>query len=128
MKNGDLIPDEWGFVTKEETLRAMLNAGISEKAAVETANDNFDHLPPPKRLNLFRMNTIISEDELDEGVVPDPPGPLEHFRSTGIRDRRRPSAFKYQKLDDCALHDGIDDEFSVQDVQECVILVPDGGL
>lgn len=125
MKNGDLIPDEWGFVTKEETLRAMLNAGISEKAAVETANDNFDHLPPPKRLNLFRMNTIISENELDEGVVPDPPGPLEHFRSTGIRDRRRPSAFKYQKLDDCALHDGIDDEFSVQDVQECVILVWD---
>ena len=124
VKSGDLIPDEWGFVTKEQTIEAMLSVGISEKAAVETADDNFDHLPDPKRLNLFLMNTIITQEDM-EGMIPDPPGPLEHFRSTGIRDRRSPSAFLYQKLDDCQHFDEIPGEFSVLDVQECVILVWD---
>ena len=80
VKNGDLVPDVNGMITKQQTFNAMLNVGISEKAAKETTNGNFDHLTGPKLINVYRMNTIKAVGR------PDLPGALEHFRSTGIRD------------------------------------------
>ena len=37
-------------------------------------------------INIFRMNTVTARDPAFKDT-PDPMGPLEHFRSTGIRDR-----------------------------------------
>ncbi len=66
--------------TLMQTFEALMRVGISEKVAKETTDGNFDHLPAnaPKQLNVYRMNTLKSVG------VPDPPGALEHFRSTGI--------------------------------------------
>lgn len=78
VKNGDLVPSAGGLVTKEqvhrvyfltaargrpappatEVIEAMLRVGISEQTAMQTATANFDQLPPPRELNIFRMNTV----------------------------------------------------------------------
>ena len=82
VKNGDLVPNAYGMIHKQQTRDALLRVGISEKVARETTNANFDHLSGLKELNVFRMNTVSTMSDRE----PDPPGPLEHFRSTGIRE------------------------------------------
>ena len=109
VKNGDLVPDAAGMITKQQTFDALMHVGISKKVATETTDANFDHLDDPKQLNVFRMNTINADG------TPDPPGPLEHFRSTGIRDggnQPQPDAGRYAFFDDCAKFDGRGGEFS----------------
>ena len=109
VRNGDLVPNAAGMITKQQTFDALMHVGISKKVATETTDVNFDHLEDPKQLNVFRMNTVNTEG------MPDPPGPLEHFRSTGIRDggnHPRPDAGRYAHFHNCAQFDGNGDEFS----------------
>lgn len=73
VKAGDLVPDVYGMVTKQQTFDALLHIGISEKAAEETTDANFDHLLV-QQVNVYRMNTITNSGQ------PDPAGALEHFR------------------------------------------------
>ena len=80
MRNGDLFPNAAGVITKQQTFDALMHVGISKKVATETTDANFDHLDDPKQLNVFRMNTVNNDGPGD------PSGPIEHFRSTGIRD------------------------------------------
>jgi hypothetical protein len=99
------------MITKQQTFDALMHVGISKKVATETTDVNFDHLEDPKQLNVFRMNTVNTEG------MPDPPGPLEHFRSTGIRDggnHPQPDAARYAFFHNCAQFDGNGDEFSNQ--------------
>ena len=113
VKNGDLVPDAAGMITKQQTFDALMHVGISKKVATETTDANFDHLDEPKQLNVFRMNTINNDG------TPDPPGPLEHFRSTGIRDggnQPQPDAVRYAEFHNCALFDGRGGEFSNEGV------------
>ena len=108
MRNGDLVPNAAGMITKQQTFDALMHVGISKKVATETTDANFDHLDDPKQLNVFRMNTINTDG------TPDPPGPLEHFRSTGIRDggnHPQPDADRYAFFHQCAQFDGRGDEF-----------------
>ena len=120
MKNGDLVPDAAGMITKQQTFDALVNTGIARKVAKETTDANFDHLDD-KQLNVFRMNTVKPS-----GRGPaDPPGPVEHFRSTGIRDELRPNAGRYNHFHSCARFDGNADTFSSRDIQECASMVWD---
>ena len=108
VRNGDLVPNAAGMITKQQTFDALMHVGISKKVATETTDANFDHLDDPKQLNVFRMNTINTDG------TPDPPGPLEHFRSTGIRDggnHPQPDADRYEFFHQCAQFDGRGDEF-----------------
>ena len=50
VKNGDLVPDAAGTITKQQTFDALMHVGVSRRVAEETTNANFDHLPWPKRL------------------------------------------------------------------------------
>ena len=92
VKNGDLLPDCEGHVTKEQVFEAMLRIGISAKVAHATSNANFDHLAE-KSLFLWGMNTITTGEggSTARGNAP------EHFRSTGIRDAAdgRPDKRRY---------------------------------
>eukprot|EP00798_Chlamydomonas_sp_ICE-L_P026679 gene26679-biopygen3962 len=81
VKNKHLVPTLAGEVTKAQTVAALRAVGISEGIFAITSNSNFDHLPEPKVLNLFKMNVIGGGD---------PVGAVEHFRSTGIRDAKKP--------------------------------------
>ena len=111
MRNGDLVPNAAGMITKQQTFDALMHVGISKKVATETTDVNFDHLEDPKQLNVFRMNTVNTEG------MPDPPGPLEHFRSTGIRDggnHPQPDPARYAFFHNCAQFDGNGDEFGNQ--------------
>ena len=113
VKNGDLVPNAAGMITKQQTFDALMHVGISKKVATETTDANFDHLDDPKQLNVFRMNTV------NDAGTPDPPGPLEHFRSTGIRDggnQPQPDAGRYTFFDECAKFDGRGGEFSNEGV------------
>ena len=110
VKNGDLVPDAAGMITKQQTFDALMHVGISRKVATETTDAHFDHLPSPKRLNVFFMNTVNNQGPAD------PPGALEHFRSTGIRDggnNPQPNATSYAHFHECAQFDGRGDEFSL---------------
>jgi len=119
VKNGDLVPSPAGLITKQQTFDALLRVGISEKVATETTDANFDHIDSLD-LNVFRMNTV------KRNGTPDPPGPSEHFRSTGIRDGRRPSSGRYNfGFEECADFDGIAGEFSSDDILNCATLVWD---
>ena len=122
MRNGDLIPDQAGMITKQQTVHALLQVGISKKVVTETTDANFDHLAAPKRMNVFRMNTI------NNFGAADPPGPLEHFRSTGIRDggdNPQPNLGRYVHFERCAAFDGSPDSFSSEDISSCATLVWD---
>lgn len=113
------MPDAMGMVTKQETFDAILRVGISEKAALQTTDVNFG--PDPSRsLNVFLMNTIK-----EPPMVPDPAGPIEHFRSTGIRDAEKPNNFKYKQFERCAEFDGELGWFSLIDIRDCATLVWD---
>lgn len=87
VKNGDLLPDCDGFVSKRQVKDALLCVGISGRVAKATTDANFDHLDgdteEARRLNLYAMSTVAEGDH--EGESP-PDGAVEHFRSTGIRD------------------------------------------
>ena len=111
VKNGDLVPDAAGMITKQQTFDALLHVGVSRKVTEETTNANFDHLPWwSRRLNVFRMNTVNNHGPSD------PPGALEHFRSTGIRDggnNPQPDAARYDIFQQCARFDGLAADFSL---------------
>ena len=94
----------------------MLRVGISKKVAEETTRDNFDHIGgADPELNVFQMNTVGGGD---------PPGPREHFRSTGIRDGPNPNNGVYAFFDACADFDE-QSGFSTTDITECATLVWD---
>ncbi|EOD22152.1 hypothetical protein EMIHUDRAFT_207279 [Emiliania huxleyi CCMP1516] len=118
VKNGDLVPSPAGLITKQQTFDALLRVGISEKVATETTDANFDHIDSLD-LNVFRMNTVKTFG------TPDPPGPSEHFRSTGIRDRLQPSSGAYNIFERCADFDGTAGEFSSDDIVKCANLIWD---
>ena len=124
VKNGDLTPDPAGMITKQQTFDALLHVGISRKVATETTDANFDHLlDDPKSMNVFRMNTVNTGSD-----GPDPPGPLEHFRSTGIRDGGndpKPNENRYGHFGACAAFDNMSDTFSRVDIRDCATLVWD---
>ena len=110
VKNGDLVPNAAGMITKQQTFDALMHVGISRKVATETTDAHFDHLPSPKRLNVFFMNTVNNQGPAD------PPGALEHFRSTGIRDggnNPQPDAARYDIFQQCARFDGLAADFSL---------------
>ena len=111
VKQGDLVPDAAGMITKQQTLDALLHVGVSRRVAEATTNDNFDHLPWwSRRLNVFQMNTVNNHGPSD------PPGALEHFRSTGIRDggnNPQPDALRYNTFEQCARFDNIAADFSL---------------
>ena len=44
VKNGDLVPNAAGMITKQQTFDALMHVGISKKVATETTDANFDHL------------------------------------------------------------------------------------
>jgi len=115
VKNGDLLPDSAGRISKQQTFDALLRVGISTKVATETTDANFDHLVV-KELNVYRMNTAGGSD---------PTGPLEHFRSTGIRDSSVVSRGRYGPFDNCRRYDGDHATFSRTDVVECANLIWD---
>ena len=122
MRNGDLIPDQAGMITKQQTVHALLQVGISKKVVTETTDANFDHLAGPKRMNVFRMNTV------NNFGAADPPGPLEHFRSTGIRDggnNPQPNSGGYDFFDKCAQFDAMPNTFSSEDIRNCSTLIWD---
>eukprot|EP01063_Lacrimia_lanifica_P016600 TRINITY_DN2314_c0_g2_i4.p1 TRINITY_DN2314_c0_g2~~TRINITY_DN2314_c0_g2_i4.p1 ORF type:complete len:620 (+),score=118.90 TRINITY_DN2314_c0_g2_i4:953-2812(+) len=85
VKNGLLVPDVDGFITKEQTKAVFLARGIPEDIATATTDGNFRSAncsACPQRINPFVMNPIRTGD-----VVPSPDdNAQEHFRSTGIRD------------------------------------------
>merc|ERR1712151_775977 len=85
-KNGDLVPDGEGLVTKQETFEALLRVGISASVARQTTDANFQ--PSGRRINILKMNTIS-----DTRRAKDSEGPIEHFRSTGMRDDTGPENF-----------------------------------
>lgn len=95
IRNGDLVPDARGLITREGTRTAMVNRGISPQVARDTTNGNF-HSPScptcPTHIDPFNMNTIQNGE-----VRPSPVNqPHEHFRSTGIRDTNgSPDAFRF---------------------------------
>ena len=126
VKNGDLVPDKAGRISKQQTFEALLQVGISELVAKETTDANFDHLVSANfELNVFEMNTV------KKFGTPDPPGPLEHFRSTGIRDADVPSSGAYNFFEQCAQYDatpllkGDPESFSAVDIEQCAALVWD---
>lgn len=90
LKNGDLIPDKNGVITKEQTLAAFMRVGISKKTAVESTDANFQSsICPncPTSIDPFNMNTIKNGQNLPSPIG----GAKEHFRSTGIRDGSSPN-------------------------------------
>ena len=111
VKNGDLVPDAAGTITKQQTFDALMHVGVSRRVAEETTNANFDHLPWwSRRLNVFRMNTVNNHGPSD------PPGALEHFRSTGIRDggnNPQPDVLRYSEFHNCAGWDRLPADFSL---------------
>eukprot|EP00965_Chrysotila_dentata_P014472 479688-Pleurochrysis_carterae.AAC.1 len=96
-RNGDLIPDEDGFVTKQENFDAFLRVGISRKVAKETTDGNYDHLTlDPPRINIFEMDVVDAHKSTPDGDLTKVA--KEHFRSTGVRDPL-PDADLYDVLD-----------------------------
>eukprot|EP00798_Chlamydomonas_sp_ICE-L_P020171 gene20171-biopygen28977 len=85
----------------------MRAVGIAEDVLQPAADGNFDHLPEPKIMNLFRMDTIGGGD---------PAGPIEHFRSTGIRDGPVPNPARYNVFASAARNG----RFTLQDVERAV--------
>lgn len=97
VKNGDLVPDCEGRVTKQQTKAAMLRVGLTTAVTVETTDGNFDHahLLEGKFINLFEMNAKPDSS----GKVEPVGGALEHFRSTGIRDTDVPDEIKMNSFE-----------------------------
>eukprot|EP01063_Lacrimia_lanifica_P019640 TRINITY_DN270_c0_g1_i3.p1 TRINITY_DN270_c0_g1~~TRINITY_DN270_c0_g1_i3.p1 ORF type:complete len:416 (+),score=136.12 TRINITY_DN270_c0_g1_i3:58-1305(+) len=86
VKNGLLVPDAAGLITKEQTLAAFLAHGVAPEIAAATTNGNFngpDCPACPTRIDPFAMNTIADGEQVSSPFN----APQEHFRSTGIRDR-----------------------------------------
>ena len=130
VRNGDLVPDSAGMISKQDTFEAIVRTGVSVRVARITTNANFDHLPEPKIMNVFEMNTIRDPDgrnDPDGGAGNYGHGPLEHFRSTGIKDDGRAAghpdgamaAFKYEDFHKCKDFDHNGTSFSRRDIEEC---------
>eukprot|EP01063_Lacrimia_lanifica_P019639 TRINITY_DN270_c0_g1_i1.p1 TRINITY_DN270_c0_g1~~TRINITY_DN270_c0_g1_i1.p1 ORF type:complete len:457 (+),score=131.60 TRINITY_DN270_c0_g1_i1:58-1428(+) len=86
VKNGLLVPDAAGLITKEQTLAAFLAHGVAPEIAAATTNGNFngpDCPACPTHIDPFAMNTIADGEQVSSPFN----APQEHFRSTGIRDR-----------------------------------------
>jgi len=121
VKNGDLIPQQIdgvdGFVSKQQTVNALLNIGISPHVVTETTDANFDGGDgPDPMINLFRMNTIV-DGFGHPADGPDNPafGGREHWRSTGIRDANgAPRKFVYDQFNRMA---GDDRVFTLDEVE-----------
>lgn len=92
-KNGDIVPDSGGRVSRQQTLDALVRVGVSLATAEETTFGNFMHLAEPQFINIFEMNLLLPH-------IASPFLSLEHDFSTGIRDGPRPDALKYQLFED----------------------------
>ena len=126
VKNHDLVPDAWGMVSKAQTVKAMLNVGLSLWVTEITTADNFDHLngtDDQKKLNIFAMNAIDADpNKIDHGALA-----VEHFRSTGIRDNKNgPQTREYHQYELCAAYDYNNkvcnqdsNSYSKCDIEEC---------
>lgn len=109
VKQGDLHPDCYGRVSKKQVKDAMLCTGISPDVVQKSSDANFNHLCPRKKevgktdydtakhdctgvdettlkLNLYEMSTI-TEGQVGGGNEAEERNAVEHFRSTGFRDR-----------------------------------------
>jgi len=128
VKNGDILPgdcigdecsipggDTRGWVTKAQTVEAMLNVGISPSVVTQTTDGNFD--PGTGRINLFGMNNVRDAD--GEGSHDVRLGGREHYRSTGIRDSSTPREEIYTLFSQQA---GADRMFSLAEVEDAANL------
>merc|ERR1719162_3817 len=113
-KAGDLIPDQSGYINKNQTRDAMLRAGISQAKTTETTNGNFDHLPEPKEINLFNMDLQMASKNPKELRN------KEHDFSTGVRDGHRPNATAYEVFEQFIGTDGDSKTWSQTDVAEAI--------
>lgn len=109
VKQGDLRPDCYGRVSKKQVKDAMLCTGISPNVVQKSSDSNFNHLCPRKSevgrsnyanakhdctgvdettlvLNLYEMSTV-TESQVGGGNEAEERNAVEHFRSTGFRDR-----------------------------------------
>merc|ERR1712187_537457 len=122
-KNGDLVPDGEGRVTKQETFEALLRVGVSASVARQTTDENFK--PSDRRINILKMNTVSVSDSRR---AKDPEGPIEHFRSTGMRDDTGPGNFNEAeqkfKLQEKICLDNEETEYSHAHI-DCVAIVWD---
>lgn len=110
-KNGDLLPDEDGYVTRGQTQKAMLRVGISEVLALSTTKANFGFLPTPQRINIFKMDMDMYDEDEE-------PNNREHDKSTGIRDGSAPDESKYDEFESQFIGD--DDIWSKDDVKAAI--------
>eukprot|EP00798_Chlamydomonas_sp_ICE-L_P016584 gene16584-22819_t len=55
VKNGDLVTNAEGEVTKAEVVVAMRDVGIAEDVLTAAADGNFDHLPEPKIIGTINL-------------------------------------------------------------------------
>jgi len=110
-KNGDLVPNAAGVVTKAQTRAAMLRAGISEQKTIATTDGNFDHLPGDKEINLFNMDLQMAFDKPLENRN------KEHDFSTGVRDGAEPNVKAYKVFEQFI---GSNDRWSQDDVAAAI--------
>jgi len=98
-KNGDLVPDSCGRVSRQQTLDALVRVGVSLNTAEETTFGNFMHLPEPQIINIFEMDLLMPHNA--SGFLS-----LEHDFSTGIRDGDSPNVAKYAEFEAFMTTDG----------------------
>lgn len=106
----DLVPNEFGFVSRQQVFNAFRRIGISLEAATETTVDNFAHLPDPQMINIFDMN-------LPRPTRPAPTGNLEQDKSTGIRDAFVPDALIFRIFEQFIGADGL---WRLEDIRKAI--------
>eukprot|EP00798_Chlamydomonas_sp_ICE-L_P028806 gene28806-31995_t len=102
VKNGDLVPNCAGEVTKAQAVAAMIAVGISPSMVIISANGNFDHLPEPKvrggSYEVFAAsarNGAFTKMELDAAMdhfdfeIPAGYGPTD-FGTNDVNEAKRP--------------------------------------
>lgn len=99
VSEGDLVPDEFGYVSRQQVFNAFRRIGISLETATDTTMGNFGHLPHPQRINIFDMNLPVP-------VRPQRTRNVEHDLSTGIRDGPVPDLVIYRAFEQFIGEDG----------------------
>lgn len=98
--NGDLIPDAYGKVSRQQVFHAFRRIGISLETATDTTMGNFQHMPEPQEINIFDM-------DLPNPTRPLRTGNVEHDLSTGIRDGPEPNFAIFAAFERFIGEDGI---------------------
>lgn len=110
VNNGDLVPDNYGYVSRQQVFNAFRRVGITLKTATDTTTGNFGHLPHPQRINIFDMN-------LPEPARPRRTTSVEHDLSTGIRDGSAPDVVIFQAFEQFI---GEDDVWRMDDIEKAI--------